>query len=461
VAVHELVLTVGARLGAAFAEGRGDAVLERRWPTVAHALPEGQPTGRPMGAALAAALPRPTTRRLVIAVLDALERLRLRALWWRVFQAAQGREYARGRRADGTLAGTQPDPLSVDLQSDDLLPRPRLCAPPLQVRSGEKEIEIRPEGGRWNAKVAVALAEASRSGKSRWRSAPAPPRPDGLVTVAVGPGHRGRDRERLLALEAFGVQVRVGDGPRGAHWAVLDRLVRESPTEVVATVIPGTLVEPGWIDEVAATIDGDRVVLALGAPMLDADETDDLWMMSRFDALERYPVLSRPFGYVAIRRTHYLSLGGIDPSTTAFGPYAPLLELAERALDRGLIVASRNLADVRRDRQSRVPVLRHEWQRQRARGALLARGDGARLAVARGAAPLVALLVRHGWPTPKAVGPLVAYACGVGEGVAAGSTITAPSGRRRRRAAAATGSTPRSAPRAAGSPRTRQDGARR
>jgi hypothetical protein len=242
----------------------------------------------------------------------------------------------------------------------------------------------------------------------------------------VGPGHRGQDREQLLALAAPGVEVRRGEGPADAHWAVLDRMIREAATDVIATVIPGTLVGPGWLDDVAATIDGDRIALALGGPAPDGDDGTDLWMMSRFDVLERHPVLDRPFGYVAIRRAQYLSLGGFDPSVMRFGPYAPPLELAERALDQGLVVAKRNLTQVERGRESRMPVLRHEWQRQRARGALLVRdGPGKRgvraLAVARGAIPLVALM-RRGRSSPKAAGPLIAYGCGVVEGLVARSS---------------------------------------
>jgi GT2 family glycosyltransferase len=432
VAVHEFVLTSEARLAAAFAEGRGDALLARQWPTVLHALPAVDSSWHPKGAALALALQRQASRRIVMRTLDALERRRLRGLWWRIFQAAQGREYMRGRRLDGVLAPPTPSPtLVVDPLSDQPLPPPQVCAPALRLDSGDKAIEITPEGGRWHAKLAESLAVAACSGQRGWWSAPARPRPDGLITVAVGPGHRGTDRDLLLALEAPGVEVRRGDGPVDSHWSVLDQVIRGSATEVVATVIPGTLVVPEWLDELAATIDGDRVAMALGGPLADDDEQDgDIWMMSRFDVLQRYPVFGRPFGYLAIRRAHYLALGGFDRSTTRFGPYAPVFELAERALDRGLVVAKRDLPQVARDRESRIPILRHEWQRQRARGALLARRGaptrgGRALAVTRGAVPLVALLLRHRWPTPKAAGPVVAYACGVAEGLAAGSAVRA------------------------------------
>jgi glycosyltransferase involved in cell wall biosynthesis len=424
IAVHEFALTAGARIEAAFAEGRGDAVLARRWPEFVHALPHVRSGGwRPKGTALALALRREPTRRFVVAALDALERLRLRGMWWRVFQAVQASEYARGRRmAGGLAAGPRPAALAVDPDSEQPLQRPDVCAPPLRVQTGEKAIEVTPEGGRWNAKVAQSLAVAAWQAEGRPQSGVGRSRPDGPITVVVGPGHRARDRERLLAHGEPRLEVLRGEGPAEAHWAVLDRLIREAATDVVATVIPGTLVAPGWLDEVAATIDGDRIALAFGAPAPNGDGGTDPWMMSRFDVLQRYHAHDRPFGCVAIRRAHYLSLGGFDPSVMRFGPYAPPLELAERALDRGLVVVKRNLAQVERDRQSRIPVLRHEWQRQRARGALLVRdGPGMRggraLAVARGAMPLVALLKRHRHPSPKAVGPLTAYGCGVVEGL--------------------------------------------
>jgi glycosyltransferase involved in cell wall biosynthesis len=465
IAVHEFALTVRDRLAAALAEGRGDALLAGRWPEFAHALPQVRSGGRrPKGAALALALRRARARRRVIAALDVIERLRLRGLWWRMFQAAQACEYARGRQSAREPATVPAPVVAVDPHSDQPLQRPSICAPRLRVRTGGEEIGVTPEAGRWNASVAESLAVAVRRVEGRRRAGAGQARADGLITVLVGPGHRARDRERLLALGASGVEVRCGEGSVATHWAVLDRLIRESATDVIATVVPGTIVGPGWAEDVAATMDGDRIALAFGGP---APDGDDLWMMSRFDVLQRYPVLDRPFGYVAIRRAHYLTLGGVDPSVMRFGPYAPPLELAERALDRGLVVVKRNVPHVERDRESPIPVLRHEWQRQRARGALLVRElpgpPGVRtLNVARGAMPLVALLLRRGWPSPKAAGPLAAYACGVVEGlVARSSGVMSQRPDRSDHAGAATGSTPGSAPPPAGLQRTLRDGALR
>jgi glycosyltransferase involved in cell wall biosynthesis len=463
VAVHEFAVTTADRVAAVFAEGRGDAVIARRWPQFAHALPDvGSGSWRPKRIVVALALRMQPTRRLVIAALDTLERLHFRGTWQRVSQAVQGSEYARGRRMAGAVAAVPPPAvLVIDPDSDQPLQRPRVCAPLLRVQTDKKAIDVTPDAGRWNAKVAESLADAAWRGERRRRVGIAPSRPDGLITVLVGPGHRAQDRRRLLALDAPGVEVRCGEGPAGAHWAVLDGLIREAATDVVATVIPGTLVGAGWLDEVAATIDGDRVALALGAPAPDDDDGTDPWLMSRFDVTQRYQASDRPFGYVAIRRAHYLRLGGFDLSVMRFGPYGPPLELAERALDLGLVVVKRNLAEVERDRQSPIPVLRHEWQRQRARGALLVRdgpgmSGGRVMAVARGAVPLVALLKPRRHPTPKAVGPLTAYACGVVEGL-----VTASRQRRLGRAGAATSSSRDSPPRVGGWRRMPQDGGRR
>jgi GT2 family glycosyltransferase len=460
IAVHEFAVTARERIAAVYAEGRGDAVIARRWPEFAHALPDvGSGGWRPKRSVVALALRLEPTRRIVIAALDVFERLHLRGMWRRLSQAVQASEYARGRRvARGVAAVPPPAVLVVDPHSDEPLQRPGVCAPPLRVQTGRKAIEVTPEAGRWNAQVAESLADAAWQGDSRRRVGTARSRPDGLITVLVGPSHRAQDRQRLLALDATGVEVRCGDGPAAAHWAVLDGLIRDAATDVVATVIPGTLVRAGWLDEVAATIDGDRIAIALGAPAPDDDDGTNPWLMSRFDVMQRYQASDRPFGYIAIRRAHYLTLGGFDPSVMRFGPYAPPLELAERALDLGLVVVKRNLAQIERDRQSSIPVLRHEWQRQRARGALLVRDGpdmrgGRAMAVARGAVSPVALLKRHRHPSPKAVGRLAAYACGVVEGL-----VMASRPRRPGRAGVATSSSRGSLPRPGGWRRMPQDG---
>jgi hypothetical protein len=277
-----------------------------------------------------------------------------------------------------------------------------------------------PHHGRWNAGVADALAVAACERRRGSRPAASQMHPAVPMTVLVGPAHERAARQHLAALAHLGVDLRCGEGPPGLHWAVVDRLIREATTDIVATVTPGTIVRAQWVAEVVETMDGDRLALAMGPPAGESQRSTDPWFISRFAGLPRFPMIDRPFGYVALRREHYLALGGFDPAVMRFGHFAPPLELAERALDRGLVIARRTLSGVGHRRRPRNPVRRAEWQRQRARGALLARGHwgtGAdRLVdVARGAAPLM----RRRGATLHSLGALSAYAYGVAEGLAA------------------------------------------
>ena len=61
-------------------------------------------------------------------------------------------------------------------------------------------------------------------------------------------------------------------------------------------------------------------------------------MRARFSDPERYPTIDGPFLFLAVHRDRYLELGGFRHDLERFGPYAAPLELAERALDAGLVV---------------------------------------------------------------------------------------------------------------------------
>lgn len=424
VAVHEFVLTVGQRLLAAKAEGRGDASIARARPDLAHALPgdDRALATRAKQLPLAWALRRDGPRRVVLELLDGLERLRLRAAWFRLFQAAQAIEYARGRRdVHDRPRVPQGRILVVDADSQRPLPAPDVCVARLRLRRASDAVDLRPDAGRWNDSLARSLAAAAAEDDWRQRAHRADGRAAGRVTVLVGPAHGPRDRRRLLFVGQPGVEIRSGEGPPTAHWTVLDRLIRGARTEIVATVLPGVLVQSGWLDELAGVLDGERLALLMGAPADPSAVRAQPWLLSRFEVLPRYQPIGRPFGYVAIRRAHYLALGGFDFSVVAFGDHAPAMELAERALDRGLVVAYHGSALVRRGPQPLNPALRPEWQRQRARGALLAHhGPGRLVGVLRGAAPLVRVVLRG----PKALGALIAFASGVGEALIARSSAS-------------------------------------
>jgi len=423
VALHEFVLTAARRLAAALAEGRGDALLLEKHPEFVHALARVDSTRpwRTKRTALALALRADRSRRAVIAILETLERLRMRRAWFRLFQAAQTCEYARGRAPSvGRAPAASGGPVAVvDPDSDSPIPRPRVCAPRVRLGAERETVEVIPHHGRWNAGVAEALAVAAQERRRRFGPPSSRVPRAKPITVLVGPAHGRAARENLVALAHLGVEVRCGEGPPGLHWAVLDRLIREATTEIVATAAPGTIVRSRWAAEVVETMDGDRLALAMGAPAGPGQPSSNPSFVSRFAALPRVPAIDRPFGYLALRRDHYLALGGFDPAVMRFGLFAPPLEFVERALDHGLVIVRRTLSGVGHRSGSRNPLRHAEWQRQRARGALLARGQwgtGAdRLVdVARGAAPLTR---RRG--AVKSVGALSAYAYGVVEGLAA------------------------------------------
>jgi hypothetical protein len=93
----------------------------------------------------------------------------------------------------------------------------------------------------------------------------------------------------------------------------------------------------------------------------------------------------------AVLSTHRLAqLGGIDPSTAAFGMHAPLIDLIERALEAGLVVAHQETPGILPPGSVRPARSRLAWERAWARGGLLAR-----TAVERGPVRGSGLLAGH------------------------------------------------------------------
>ena len=109
VAVHEFRLPVRRRLRAAYAEGRGDALLIAHRPELERLLERARPFAglRPTQLAIRTwvhVAARPRTIAAAGATLELLERARLRRPWLRGFQAAQASAYAAGRRAGAPAA---------------------------------------------------------------------------------------------------------------------------------------------------------------------------------------------------------------------------------------------------------------------------------------------------------------------------------------------------------------------
>ena len=182
--------------------------------------------------------------------------------------------------------------------------------------------------------------------------------------------------------------------------------------------MPRVVPTRAWLEAVAERLDGDRVAMVFGVNVRPPSADGAPLMRARFGDPERYPTVDGPFLFLAVHRDRYLELGGFRPDLDRFGPYAAPLELAERALDAGLVVVHERVPGAGVLARRRGLTDRREWARQRARGALilrdaLARGvPAAPLLAARGAAPLAVDGVRRHYPPHVAAGRLVAYAIG-------------------------------------------------
>ena len=193
VAVHEFRLSVRPRLPAAYAEGRGDALLIAGRPGLERLLDSAEPFRglRPTALAWRAwtrIAARPQAIEAAAIALDGLERARLRRAWLRGFQAAQAASYAAGRRAGapvGARAAAKPRLSVVEAESDAPLPAPRSFAAPFGLSVGHaRPLPVVPDHGRWDGSVAHAAANVVV--RSERRRAPQPRGRGTLGGVASG-----------------------------------------------------------------------------------------------------------------------------------------------------------------------------------------------------------------------------------------------------------------------------------
>ena len=425
VAVHEFRLSVRRRLPAAYAEGRGDALLIAERPGLERLLDRAAPFRGLRPAALGwrawtSIAARPRAIAATALVLRGLERARLRRAWLRGFQVAQAGCYSAGRHAGARVSAVAPVKPAldvVDADSDAPLSPPLSWAAPFGLSTGPgRPAAIVPEHGRWDRTVAEAAASAVvRSARRRApRPLPGPGPSHALPVIAFGPGHtRGED-----------VLVRDTDAPiaraagTGSHWGAIDSLVRSSASEHVVIPMPRVVPTGAWLTTVAGRLDGDRVAIVFGVNVRAPSASYAPLMRARFGDRERYPTVDGPFLFLAVHRERFIELGGFASGLDGFGPYAAPLELAERALDAGLVVVHERMPGAGVLRRGRGIAERREWARQRARGALIARdalrdgGPAAPFLAARGAAPLAADALRRHYPPHVAAGRLVAYAVG-------------------------------------------------
>ena len=403
VAVERIAVDVRQALADARREGRGDALLEARHPAVSPSLPGS-------GAALWRRLlggPRATHSAGLI--LMGLERLRARVLWLRLFKLVRVAAYDHGALTAGGPRAPKVEavrPLRIELDSDEPILPPTVAPPLLELSlAGEVVGTVQPTGGQWHAYLAdqAAALVADRPHELPLARRPVVdevrPQAGDLTGSAIlfGPARQPGDDSQRDELQAAGAAVQLVDGEPEQHWAALDTAIRSSAVEVVALPLPGVTPTPIWLAGVAPALDGDRVAVTVGAGLPVAARPQPLFLSARRLVPTPYPTLGQPAEYLAIRRELYAALGGFDLAAAKLGPQAVVLDLVDRALEAGWVVAYRDAPGLEPTPPGRDAGRRAAWARHRGRGALMWRRSR-HLGGVRG----VFWLLRHG-PLPLAL----------------------------------------------------------
>lgn len=383
VADHEFELSTGGRLRNAFLEGRGDRLLAEAHPEVAWALTDVNATASPRRRAAERLLCRPRGYRAALAAADALEAARLRGRWLALFGVLQDAAYAMGR-SDPTALSALPAPVILEAGSGIVAAEPRGVHPPLEVcDDGTRLGVVTPPGGRWDAGVAATAAKMLADHRRR---------------RAAGNDPRRRERSPVRGAAV----VDLGTPTDAREWAALDRRAAECDAEVYVLTAPATRAEAGWVDDVAALIDGDRVAVAIGGC---GGDREPVYRSSLLHRRRRYS-LPAPPRYLAVRTAALRELGGFDVEAARHGFYGPVLDLAQKALDAGLVVIIADLTALAPATGATSPAQRVRWRWHRARSALLVR-DGAWAELLR-TAGVAGWHAAHGRRAGLTLAPLVA-----------------------------------------------------
>ena len=186
------------------------------------------------------------------------------------------------------------------------------------------------ESGAWSRlaaerRVCAGPPAAARRPRRRRRLRPGP--------RALGRAPRGRS-------PALGCAVDIVEGHPSEHWTLVDRAVRASGAEIVAVPLPGAVVAPSWMNAVRLALDAERVAVAFGTGLAPGEAPPPLRLLGR----SALPLPLRPRRRAArvVRRAPGALRGArrARPEPGPPGPHGPLLDLVERTLEAGLVVAT-------------------------------------------------------------------------------------------------------------------------
>lgn len=341
---HEYELSTEQRLRAAELEGHGDALILARHPGAIGSLPVW--LHRPRGLAVPAAVPgrwlwsSARARRAALRLLDALERAKLRGLWWKQFERMQGAAYLHGLHKGGVRLEELPEPeiVPVELDAADPVAAPGAVAPIVRLTRGGREIAVvAPVEGCWGTSLAEQLSYAvpwSELGPLARERGWLPGAAEGsrraaAVDVLVDSGAR----HGVESLEAAGARVRRPDGG-GGWWERSRSAMLASDRELVACVLPGIRPDERWLAEALLAFDGERVAAAFGAALTAPEPLAPVHLAERWPAW-RVPT-SRPC-YLIVRTELLAEI--LPPPGLA--PLAALVAVVRRATEAGWVVAER------------------------------------------------------------------------------------------------------------------------
>lgn len=368
---HEFTRSTAARLCAAVEEGWGDALLASAEPAFLRALPAA-PSRRDAvrDTAVGSILARRRPRAFAVGLLDRLEALRLRATWLELFDYLQRIFYLHGRRRGAARLTAVDRPARRPVLALD--PDGEACAfdgplaPDLLVTADGRRTVIASDLGRWTIAQARAAARTVAAA-GELRPAHKPARLPGLRIVLVAPEDDVSPSVRAGA-EAADVELRLLAGG-ASPWEEVERLRGAQDADVIWVALPNTLLQEQAAAELRSLSDGDRVAVTFVGPGPHVAR----YLFDR--ALDSSDWLTRvkPPAIVGMRADALGRLGGVRSELEAIGgSAAPALDLLRRALHQGEVLGHGTATGITRRRYVRRPWRGHEWQRQRAHGALLA-----------------------------------------------------------------------------------------
>jgi GT2 family glycosyltransferase len=313
-ASHEFGFGTRRALAAGRKHGESDAALIALRPAAAAALPTRwayrDMVRRPFKAGLFLTLQRTSGQALGTCALGLLERAKLRPTWASLFSLMLGAAYERGRKEGGDprRPATPLPVIEIELDSDEPIPAPAVMAPRVRLLAHGKAVtEFSSYGGHWGRGLAKQIAAAGHA--EWWR----------LTQNATA---------RPTDVEVIGEST----------WAARNEAIRASRASTVVIPLAGAPRSGRWVTEAAEATRAARVALAVGAGLNAGEPPRPVTLHSGG------VVLARPPAYLAVGRHAYLLLGGFDLRLARHGDEAVLLELVERALAGGWLVARRDVA---------------------------------------------------------------------------------------------------------------------